>query len=422
MKVVVLGAGLAGTTTAYFLAREGLDVRVIDRCEAPASEGSYANAGLIHASLAEPWNSPDAVLELLRSLLRKDGTLLLNASQLPGLMLWGLRFLLGSRQGVRRANTHLNARLAIYSQRLLGQIREETGIDFDNVGQGMMKLFHTRERLEAVAATARMLEPHGVVHRRVGADELIEGEPMLADARDQWVGGIHFPNDESACPRLFARGLGALAESSLGVRFHYRTRILDLRMKADRLESVVTDQGEIEADVVVIAAGPESAGLARRVGLRLPIRPVKGYSTTIALASGVPAPRVPLSDDPRKLVINRLGDRLRISGTAEFAGFDRSIRADRIEQLLQRACGTVPALADYVQSADQDPWACLRPMTADGPPILGATPVRNVYLNAGSGHLGWTMAAGSARVVADVILGREPEIPVEGFSVRRYRI
>ena len=420
MKIVVLGAGVAGITTAYFLAREGFDVRVIDRCDAPASEGSYANAGLIHASVAEPWNSPVAVLELLRSLVRRDGTLLLNPGQIPGLIFWGLRFLSGSRYRVRSANTLLNARLAVYSQQLLARLREETGIDFDNTGHGMMKLFQTQKRLEAITATARLLEPLGVVHRRVGVDELIESEPLLADGCEQWVGGVHFPNDESACPRLFARGLATLAESSLGVRFHYRTHILDLRMKRNRLERVVTDQGDFDADAVVIAAGPESAGLARRAGLRLPIRPVKGYSTTIALVSDVPSPRVPLMDDSRKLVINRLGNRLRISGTAEFAGHDRSVRADRIEQLLQRAGATVPALADHLRSTDHDPWACLRPMTADGPPILGATPVSNVYLNAGSGHLGWTMAAGSAKLVTDVIAGRETAIPVEGFSVRRY--
>ncbi|MCP1676464.1 D-amino-acid dehydrogenase [Natronocella acetinitrilica] len=420
MKVLVLGAGLTGTTTAYFLARAGCDVTVVDRASAPASEGSYANAGLIHASLVEPWNSPQAVLELLKSLATKDGTLLLNARELPNLMLWGIRFLYHGLSGPREANTRLNAGLAVYSQQMLAHIRDETGIEYDNTRHGMLKLFQSRARLETVLKTSRLLEPYGIPHEQLDVDEIIRREPLLEPTRDQLAGAVLYPNDERGCPRYFTRRLAAVAED-LGAQFIYDTRIDALHRKSDRIERVATSRGDMTADLILLAAGPEAAGLARKVGLRLPIRPVKGYSTTLPVTPDLPVPTLPLSDDARKLTINRLGDRLRISGTAEFAGYDRTVRQDRIRQVLDRACETLPALADHVYKADQEPWACLRPMTADGPALLGATPISNLYLNAGPGHLGWTMAAGSARLVADVMLGNKPALPMEGFSVQRYR-
>ena len=421
MRILVVGAGVAGTATAYFLARDGHAVDVLDRAEAPASEGSYANAGLIHASLAEPWNSPAAVVELLGSLARRDGTLLLNARQLPQLLGWGLRFLYHGLPGPRRANTRLNARLAVYSQRVLGELRGETGIQYDHSAAGLLKLFQSHKRLQAVRATSRMLEEFGVHHHVLTVDELVEREPLLEPTRGELAGAIHYPGDESGCPHLFARELAHRAEA-LGACFHHGVGVRRLRMQGKRLDRVITDQGDFEADTLIIAAGPEAADLGRGIGLRLPIRPVKGYSTTLPLGSDVPAPSVPLSDDGRKLVINRLGNRLRIAGTAEFAGLDRGITEMRVEQLRRRACETMPALAACLPGREEEPWACLRPMTADGPPILGETPIPNVYLNAGSGHLGWTMAAGSARLVADLVAGRTPEIPVEGFSMRRYRL
>jgi D-amino-acid dehydrogenase len=419
VRVLVLGAGLAGTTTAYFLALAGCAVEVIDRGGEPATEASHGTAGLIHASLAEPWNSPETVVALLRSVCSRDGAVQMHARELPGLVGWGLRFLLYSRERTHRENTAMNARLALYSQQVLAELRTRLGLAYDDSRRGLLKVFRSSTRLNAVVRTAHRLSELGIPFEVLSASELIEREPLLAPDSADIVGGIFYPNDESGCPAKFALAIAAHAEA-LGVRFRYHTHVLGLERGGRGLSAVVTDRGRLTADACVIAAGPESAVLGRHLRLRMPIKPVKGYLTTFPITHEMPLPSAPLVDDGRRIAINQLGSRLRISGSAEFSGLDRSVSAAQVARVVARACATLPALTACLSGVPGEPWSCLRPMSADGLPILGATRLANVFVNSGAGHLGWTMAAGAGSLVADTVVGREPALPMAAFALGRF--
>jgi D-amino-acid dehydrogenase len=419
MKIVILGAGLAGTTTAYFLARQGCDVIVIDRQDVPAAEASFGTAGLVHASLAEPWNSPATVLMLLRSIGLGDAPLRLHFRQLPSLIGWGARFLQYSRPALHLNNTLANARLALHSQRQLAVLRTSLCIDFDHAAAGLIKLFTNGRRLDAALATAAALEPLGIPFQALSPDALRAHEPLLADVQHTIAGGVRYPADESGCPAQFTRALAAHA-AELGVTFLFGQRITGIERRARTQIAAITVAGRVDADACVIAGGAESALLARKIGLHLPIRPVKGYVTTVPIVDGAPVPRQPLADDGRRIAITRLGKRLRVTGSAEFAGFDYAVSSRQVQQVIERACAVIPALAVHFARGGVQGHACLRPVSVDGLPLLGATPVPGVFVNTGAGHLGWTLAAGAGQLVADAVLGRATELPIEPYAITRF--
>lgn len=420
MSVLVIGGGVLGTTTAYFLAEAGHQVTLVERAAELAAEGSHANGGMLHASHTEPWNTPDAIRQLVGWIGREDSPLLLRPSQIPNLVGWGLGFLRYSRSHHHQRSTRINTRLALYSRDLLAGIQQHTGIDYDSAHNGIAKIYRSPEDFRDALDMSGFLEPLGVRFEQLDADGLVELEPALRDVHHELAGGIHYPDDSSGDPQLFTTRLGEYLRRR-GVTIRLGETVLGIDGDSAGVRRVRTDQDTLTADRYVLAAGVEAPRLVRHLGIRLPIRPVKGYSATLPAAGHPGVPDVPLIDDSNKVVLTRLGERLRVSGTAEFAGLDRSINAHRVRKVIRQSLANLPRYAAAVDISRAEHWACLRPMTMDGPPILGASPVPNLFLNAGPGHLGWTFAAGAARVVADVVAERRPEIDLEGLGYDRFR-
>ncbi|WP_435102823.1 D-amino acid dehydrogenase [Arhodomonas sp. AD133] len=420
VHVLVIGGGVIGATTAYFLTEAGHEVTLVDRQPSLAAEGSFANGGMVHASHTEPWNTPAAIRQLVRWIGREESPLLLRPSQIPNLIGWGLGFLRYSSARHHERSTRVNTRLAVYSQRMLADIRARTGIDYEAEQRGIMKIFRDRAELEHAITASALTESLGVRYEALDVDGVVAREPALADVRDELAGGIYYPDDESGDAHLFTEALAAVV-SERGGSLRLGEQVLRLEGGAGGVDRVVTDQGEITADRYVLAAGVEAPVLAKPLGVRLPIKPVKGYSATLPAAGHPGVPATPIIDEGQKVVITRLGERLRVAGTAEFAGYDRSIRQRRVEIVVRQALANFPQYAGSVDTTAAEPWACLRPMTMDGPPLLGASGVPNLLLNTGPGHLGWTFAAGAGRVVADLVDERTPEIDLEGLTLARYR-
>jgi len=420
MKVLVLGAGVIGTTTAYFLAKEGHEVTVVDRATDVAQGTSFANGGIIHISLVDPWNAPGTAFKFWKWIGREDSPALLRPGAIPGMLGWGLAFLRNSSRSRHAHHTLINLRLALYSARVLKTVRAEAGLDYDHGERGLMKVFRDRESLDHATALARFLEPHGVRHRALSVGEVVALEPALGSVAGELAGGVHFPDDESGDARRFTRAIADRAEA-MGVDFRFGARIERLDVKNGAIAGVATPDGRIEADAYVLALGTDSPRFGRELGIRLPIYPVKGYSLTAPLDGWNDAPATPVVDETLKVAAVPLGDRLRLAGNAEFAGHDLALDERRAGNIWNGAVRMYPALARHVERAKAEPWTGLRPMTPDGPPILGATKYPNLFLNTGHGHLGWTMAAGSARVVADIVSGREPEIDLDGLLAARFQ-
>lgn len=419
MKVAVIGGGVIGTTTAYYLAEAGCEVTLLEREQTLAAEGSHSNGGMLHASHTEPWNTPDAISQMVRWIGREDSPLLLRPSQIPNLIGWGLGFLRYSRPKHHERNTRNNTRLAVYSQHSMAELRNATGIEYDDARRGIVKLFRSKKDLQHAVHSSALIESLGVRFEVLDANGMIELEPVLADIHDELAGGVFYPDDESGDPCLFTRRLGEIAADK-GVKLRLGERVTRIDGDHKGIRKIQTDRGELTADRYVLATGVDAPHMVRHLGVRLPIRPVKGYSATLPAEGHPGVPDVPIIDETSKVVLTRLGDRLRVAGTAEFAGLDRTIRPNRVNSVIRQSLATLPRYAKTVDIADAEPWACLRPMTMDGPPILGKSPVPNLFLNVGPGHLGWTFSAGAARVVADVVTDTTPDIDMAGLTYDRF--
>ena len=419
MRIAVIGAGLMGAATALQLARDGHRVTLLDRRDEPGMETSYANGGLLHAGHSAPWNSPGIVYDLARWIGREDAPFLVRPSQLPRLAGWGARFLANSRPERFARHVRANAALARYSIEELHRLREAEGLEFGGRGGGILKIFREHAAMEKARRQADAAADRGVRCRLLNAAEVAEAEPALAEAARDLVGALHYLDDGCGDAHLFTQAAVARA-CEMQAEFRGGVDVVAIRRHGGRVAAVVTTDGELAVDACVLAAGSYSPGLARPLGLRLPIYPVKGYSVTIPLEGAGPAPRLPFIDDARKIVVAVLGDRLRMAGTAELAGFDTTVVRRRALGVRDQALASLPELARRLPRVEGELWAGLRPMTADGPPILGSTPVAGLYLATGTGHLGWTFAAGAGRAVADVIGGREPAIDMAPYDVRRY--
>lgn len=407
MHVLVIGGGLMGTTTAWFLVEAGHEVTLLDRNPELAAEGSYANGGILHAGHAAPWNSPAVAGQLLRWAGREESPLLLRPRRLPHMTRWGLGFLRHCRTRDHERVKVLNTRLALYGRERMAELRAATGIAYDAGQRGSMKIFRDRTAFETARSAAASIEPLGIRWQPLDADGVLEHEPALADTRASLVGGIHFPDDESGDACRFVRELGRVLVER-GVDLRTGEAVQRLEGNRSGIRSVVTDRDVIQADRYVLAAGVDAPALARPVGLRLPIEPAKGYSVTLPVDDGPDVPRMPLIDEAHRVVITRLGDRLRLAGTVEFAGFDRAIRLPRVEVVQRQGLSNLPSLAARLDPGKAEPWACLRAVSIDGAPILGASPIPNLFLNAAPGHLGWTLAAAAGKIVADQVSDRVP--------------
>ena len=409
MKILVLGAGVVGVTTAWYLAEAGHEVTVLERRDAAGLETSFANGGQISASHAEPWAKPSVIPKMLRWLGREDAPLLFRPRADWAQWRWGLRFLRECVPGRFERHSRALARFAVYSRDCLRALRAATGIRYDELTRGILHFATSQRDFDGLARHAEAMRQLGTVREVKTAAECLALEPALSYAEDRVVGGIYAPQDESGDAHRFTQELARLAAEK-GVGFRYGIAIEALEQAGDMLFGVRAHDGErYVADAYVVCLGSYSPLLLRPVGIHVPVYPLKGYSITLPLgpAESAAAPSVSLSDEAFKLVISRLGERLRIAGTAELAGYDTSVNEVRCNAILHRVRQLFPQLgAVHVVET----WAGLRPATPDNIPVIGRTPLRNLYLNTGHGTLGWTLACGSGRATADLISGRPPGV------------
>jgi D-amino-acid dehydrogenase len=417
-KVIVIGSGLAGMTTAYYLNANGCRVTVVDRAQGPAKETSFANGSMITPSLADPWNAPGVLQVLLRSLGREDAAVLLRPAAVLGMIGWGMRFLRNSNARRFEEAYLRNVRFSQYSQRVMRELLAHRDLSFDHALDGTIKLFRDAAALQAGVKAAHFLKQANVEHRVLDVDALLDMEPALTPVAGQLAGAIAYPDDETGNARMFCEALRAVLDDE-GVRFRYSEQVLRVVRSGRRLQGLVTPRGTLTADAYVLAAGSFSASLARQLGFRLPVRPAKGYSITVPMGDWERPARYPIVDDARHAAIVPVGNLIRVAGTAEFAGYDTSIVAARIDNLWSLLSQTYPEFSAARADSELHAWAGLRPMTPDGSPILGASPVENLYLNTGHGPLGWTMACGSGKVVADIVCGNECDIDLGGLGYGR---
>ncbi len=419
MRILVVGSGLLGITTSYFLIRYGHEVVVVDRAEGPGMETSFANGGMLTPSQADPWNSPGVFWKALSWLGKEDAPLLLRPSALLSLSVWGPKFLRNSAWTRYTENTLRNVRLASYAVRMLRAIREETGIDYDQASRGTMKIFREQQSIDQVVALAAMLSDYGVNYRVLDSTGAVNIEPALAPIREKLAGAIHYTTDESGDAHKFCLALTPILASQ-GVQFHFNTTVSRFQYAGSRLSSAVTTQGRLEAEAFVITAGSYSPLLVKSLGIKLPIKPVKGYSITLPRGDWHDGPRLPIVDESLHAAVTPLGERIRVAGTAEFAGFDKTLTESRIKNLFSLLRQVFPDYASKLDESQAERWMGFRPMTVDGVPILGKSSFENLYFNTGHGHLGWSMSAGSAKAVADLITGKTPEIELSDYSLDRF--
>lgn len=417
--VAVIGAGLMGTTTAWYLAERGFTVTVVERRDGAGLETSFANGGLLTPSEADPWNAPGTLGRMLRWMGHEDSPLLLRVRAIPAALGWGIRFLLASRPAPHQRATEAILQLALYNLKALADLERQLPLHYDRLSHGTLKIFRDRKALEATQALADRLRPLGLESRVLTPRAAVELEPWLQQAAPRLAGAIHYPQDASGDAYQFTRGLQEQAMNA-GVQFRFGTVVTGLRSEGNQVRALQLGDGEIVADRYVLAAGSYSPQLAQRLHLSLPIYPVKGYSVTLGPVTGEPL-RIPIVDFEQKVVVTPLGKRLRIAGTAEFNGYDTRPNEKRSASTLRQASALLPEIAKVVKEGEGATyWTGLRPMTCDGPPILGASRYANFFFNTGHGPLGWTLSAGSARLVADMVAERTPEIDATPYSVTRF--
>ena len=416
MKCIVLGAGVIGVTTAYYLAKAGCEVTVIERQGGPGLETSFANAGQISPGYSSPWAAPSIPRKAPRWLMMKHAPLILRPTFDPAMIRWGLQMLRNCTPERYALNKERMVRLAEYSRDQLKLLRADTGIQYDGRQQGTLQLFRTEKQLEDVAKDVKVLRHEGVPCEVLDREGCLAAEPGLKASQAEIAGGLRLPNDETGDAALFTQRLAEMAKA-LGVRFLFGTEVRGLRVDQGRVVSVSTSRGERTADVYVAAMGSYTPALLKPTRIGLPVYPVKGYSITVPIAREETAPVSTVMDETFKIAITRLGSRIRVGGMAELSGFSHDLPPRRQATLKYSLNSLFPG-AGALEEAKF--WTGLRPMTPDGTPVLGATRVPNLYLNTGHGTLGWTMACGSARVVSDIITGREPEIEAADLSIARY--
>lgn len=421
MKIAVLGAGVVGVTTAWYLCARGHDVVVLDRAAAPALGTSFANGGQISVSQTGPWANPRAPAQVLRWLGREDAPLLFRFRADPALFKWGVRFLIECLPGRTRRNTLDALALGLYSRAALRELRRELGLDYDQQTRGILQLYEDRGDFLDASDRAKELTAHGCRVDTLSRDECIAVEPALAYSELRIVGGTYAPEDESGDARRFTEALAARVRAH-GVAFRFGVTVTAFQREADEVRAVRVKESsgatsELFADAYVVCLGSYSTPLMRSAGIALPVYPVKGYSVTIPIDDPEKAPSVSITDEAYKIVVSRLGERLRAAGTAELAGYDTTLNPVRCAAIRDRARLWFPRAADY---ARVEYWTGLRPATPGNVPIIGGTRFDNVFLNTGHGTLGWTLACGSGKAIAAIVEGEAPEVgfPFQGQGRR----
>ena len=416
MHVVILGSGVIGTTMAYYLARDGHQVTVIDRQPGPGLETSYANAGEVSPGYSAPWAGPGVPVKAIKWLLMQHSPLVIKPMLDPAMWRWGMSMLRNCTEARYRVNKGRMVRVAEYSRDCLKALRAETGIRYDERAQGTLQLFRTQKQLDGVGKDIEILKQSGVPFQLLDRAGYIEHEPALALVKDKFVGALRLPGDETGDCFKFTQALAEKARG-LGVDFRFGTTIHGIDAADGKIRGIDTDTGRVSADHYVVALGSYSTRLLKPLGIKIPVYPVKGFSITVPITDPALAPESTIMDETHKVAVTRLGDRIRVGGTAQLSGFDLSLEAGR-RKTLEFVVGDLFPRGGDVAKAEF--WTGLRPMTPDGTPIIGKTPYPNLTLSTGHGTLGWTMAAGTGRLVADLVGGRRPAIRVDDLAVDRY--
>lgn len=417
MKVMVFGGGVIGVTSAWYLARAGHEVTLVERHPEVALETSFANGGQVSWGSGNPWAAPGVPGKALRWMFKPHSPLILRPRLDPAMRRWLTRLLRECTPENYRRNKERQLRLSRHSHDCLEALRSETKIRYAASREGVLTVFRDPLEREAAEREQQLAQQLGVDARLLDRPACVAHEPALAHAADI-IGGLLYPDDESGDCRVFTEALARRAEAE-GVTLQTDTSLLALVPAADRIEQALTSRGSQRADAYVLACGSYSPLFLKPLGINLPVYPVKGYSITAPIMDDENAPRTSITDETHKVVISRLGKQLRVAGIAELAGYNMEIRPRRIETLKYVVNRLFPEAADLERAVA---WTGLRPMTPDNPPVLGATPYQNLYLNTGHGTLGWTMACGSGQVLADVISGRIPEIDLDGLTLARFEM
>lgn len=416
MRVIVLGAGVVGVTTAYYLARQGADVLVLDRQAGPGMETSFANAGELSYGMTSPWAAPGVPLKALKWLFMRHRPLFIWPLMSPAMWAWGARMLANCNERDYRTNKGRMVRISNYSRDCLTDLLNEVTLDFDQRERGTLQLFRTDKQVKASKADQDVLAEYESPFEVLDHDGCIAAEPALARVSEKFVGGLRLTADRTGDCRMFTLALAEKARE-LGVRFRYGVTIHRLEIEDGRIGAVATDKGREMADRYVCALGPYAPILLRTAGISLPIYPIKGYSITLPVTDPDAAPQSTIMDETHKVAITRLGDRIRVAGQAEIIGYNAKMGTTATDTVRHVVSDLFPAGGDVSSAED---WTGLRPMTPDGTPVIGPTRYDNLYLNTGHGTLGWTMSCGSGRAVADAVLGKTPEISFDGLTAARY--
>ena len=416
MKVLVLGSGVIGVSVAYYLARAGHEVEVIDRQSGPALETSFGNAGEVSPGYSAPWAGPGVPIKAIKWMLMTHSPLVIWPMLDPKMWRWGAAMLANCTERAYALNKSRMVPIAEYSRDCLKALRAETGIAYDERVQGTLQLFRTHQQLDGIAKDVEILRQYKVPYEVLDRAGFVKVEPALKLTQEKFVGALRLPGDETGDCFLFTNRLTEMARA-LGVRFTFGTTIQGIDRDGQRISVVRTDAGERRADAYVAAMGSYTPLMVKPLGIRLPVYPVKGYSITVPITDASGAPESTIMDETHKVAVTRLGDRIRVGGTAELAGYSMELRQARRKTLEHVVTDLFPRGGDVSKASF---WCGLRPMTPDGTPIIGPTPYANLFLSTGHGTLGWTMAAGSGRLLADVISGRETDIPMQGLTMARY--
>jgi len=418
MKVVVLGAGLAGIPSAYHLQKDGHEVTVVDRQTGAGMETSYANGSLLCLGHSYPWASPAAPGILLKSLYRGDQALRISPRLNPRMWIWLFKFLAECPR--QRADRHAASRLrlATYSLAVLKDVSDDAKFDYHHTEKGLLYLYRTAHAMDEGVRQMTVLKNSGLDIQVIDASTVALLEPALAPVRNKLVGAVYVPADGTGDAHVFTRELARVC-AGRGVQFRYGTTVTGLQIENGRAVGVNTNTGAIAADAVVVAMGSYSSLLLRRYRVPIDVFPVKGYSLTVPIDRPDEAPVLGGLDEDNLLAFSVLGNRLRLTATAEFVGYDTSHSPNDFRSMTKAARDLFPTIGDYAKA---EQWAGLRPATPDGNPILGPSPIPNVFLNTGHGSMGWTMSCGSGKIVADIIGGREPDIDLTEMRFKAPRV
>ena len=421
MHVLIVGCGVIGVTTAWYLARGGAAVTVVERREGPSLETSFANGSMLTPSLSAPWNSPGVWLTVLKYLGREEAALLVRLAAFPALLAWGYRFLRNSRPDRHEISFRKNLNLCNYSIDIMSEIRSETAVEYEAALTGVLEVCRDEAGMRRGREHSRILGSNRVPAKELSPAALVEMEPALEAIRHDLAGGFFYPADEVGDAYKFSCRLQRHAERH-GATFRFGESVEVLLARDGQLHGVRLRGGEeIEANQIVVAAGSYTPGLVRPLGVRVPVCPAKGYSLTTPMPEGLPVLGHAVLDDRYKAGVVPLGGRrIRVGGTVEFTGFNLDLSSRRVANLRRLLAGVLPRHAERIPVDEMRPWCGLRPASPDGVPIVGASGVDGLSLATGHGHLGWSMAAGTGKALAQQLLGERREFPLAGYELSRF--